>query len=47
LEAAIEHVRSHGAGLSLTQIRWQATPSRTGVESLLSHQSLDPVQSAR
>ena len=47
LEAAIEHVRSDGAALSLTQIRWQTTPSRTGLESLLPHQSLDPVQAAR
>src|SRR3954452_777034 len=33
-EAAIEHIRSDGADLPLTQVGWQSTPSRTRFESL-------------
>ena len=46
-EAAVEHVRSDGARLPLTQIGRQATPSRACFEGLQPHQSLDPMQSAR
>ncbi len=46
-EGAVEHVRSNGARLPLTQIGRQATPSRTRPQSLKPHQSLDPMQSAR
>jgi hypothetical protein len=46
-EAAIQHVRSNGGGLPLTQIGRQPTPARTRFEGLQPHQSLDPVQSAR
>src|SRR6202043_4053030 len=46
-EATVEHIRSDGGGLPLTQFRRQATPSRTCFESLEPHQSLDPMQAAR
>jgi hypothetical protein len=43
-EAAIEHVRSDGGDLPLTQSGRQSTPSRTRFKGLLPHQSFDPVQ---
>ena len=46
-EAAIEHVRSEGGRLPLPEIGRQTTPSWTRFESLLPHQPLDPVQTAR
>jgi hypothetical protein len=45
-EAAVEHVRSDGACLPLTQVGRQPTPSRPCFEALQPHQSLDPVQAA-
>jgi hypothetical protein len=46
-KAAVEHVRSDGGGLLLTQVGRQPTPARARFERLLPHQSLDPVQSAQ
>ena len=46
-EAAVEHVRSDGARLPLTQVGRQTTPARPCFEGLQPHQSLDPVQSAQ
>ena len=46
-EAAVEYVGSDGGDLPLTQIGRQSTPSRTGFESLQSHQALDPMQTTR
>src|SRR5207302_9820595 len=44
---AVEHVRSDGARLPLTQIGRQAPPSRMCFESLRPHQPLNPMQTAR
>jgi len=40
----VEHVRSDGGDLPLTQIGRQSTPARAGFEGLQSHQSLDSMQ---
>ena len=45
-EGAIEHVRSDGGGLPLTDVRRQPTPARACFKPVLSHQSLDPMQPA-
>src|SRR5205807_3808441 len=47
VEAAVEHVRSDGGRLPLTQIGRQAPPARTCFEGLQPHQPLDPMQTAR
>jgi hypothetical protein len=46
VDAAVEHIGSDGGGRSLTQIGRQAPPSRTCPESVLPHQSFDPMQPA-
>src|SRR5437773_10778222 len=46
VEAAVEHVRSDGGRLPLTQIGRQAPPARTCFESLKPHQPLNPMQTA-
>src|SRR5436190_23951836 len=46
-EGAVEHIRSDGSGLPLTQIGRQTPPSRTCFEGLQPHQSFDPMQPAR
>src|SRR4029079_2105991 len=46
-EAAVEHVRSDGADLPIPQVGRQTTPSWPWLWGLASHQSLDPMQSAK
>ena len=47
VEGAVEHVRSDGGRLPLTQVGRQAPPARTCFEGLQPHQPLNPMQTAR
>src|SRR5260370_17467396 len=47
VEGAVEHVRSDGGRLPLTQIGRQATPSRPCFKGLQPHQPLNPIQTPR